>query len=367
MFTRRLHLISSLCSVAVLVLSASATADEFRFDCGTGNSPVMEGFNRLTADEVYDASRGYGWLGGRPTHVEFRRPVRNMRLRGSLSDQLLQEAYDNHRNPLNRDGVMSRQDIGFRLDVPDGVYRVGVTLGSLTNAIGSIDLSVNNELVAEQLAVWAPGGYRMLDRTPAGWWTRYRTTVDVTDGVIRIDWKKNQQHYDAQMAEQATWETPYAQWYHSTPVLQDPPYHYIGYPFAGHSIMAIEVTSYRPGPVELVDGKLRLTARIESSALQNAIDQFNQQDFDAAVASLKDVREREAQVGKAVSLCGWPVASRRRSSRKSCPGQSRRCAPTSTRTPTSSVSPRSCPTPRSSTRRCRYTLTEEVAPKATTS
>lgn len=102
--------------------------------------------------------------------------------------------------------------------------RVAVTMGSLSTAIGSIDLSMNDELVAQQLAVWAPGGYRMLDVTPAGWWTTFRATVKVTDGAIQIDWKKNQQHYDAQMTKQATWETPYAKWYHATPVLQKPPY-----------------------------------------------------------------------------------------------------------------------------------------------
>ena len=260
----------------------------------------MEGFDRLTADELYDTSRGYGWLGGRPMHVEFRRPERNMQLRGSLSDQLLQEPYDEHRNPLNQDGVVSRQDIGFRLDLPNGIYRVSVTMGSLTSAIGSIDLFVNERLVAEQLAVWSPGGYRMLDRTPAGWWTTFRTTAEVTDGTIRINWKRNQAHYDAQMAEQATWETPYAQWYHSTPVLQDPPYHCIGYPFAGHSIMAIEVTPDRPGPVAMVDGALRLTEQIESPVLKRTIELFNQKEFEAAAKSLQDVRERRAQVAKAV-------------------------------------------------------------------
>lgn len=259
----RRSLISSLVFAFLLAPSTLASATEVHFDCGTDSSPVLRGFERLTADEVYNTSRGYGWLGGRPMHVEFRRPERNMQLRGSLSDQLLQEPYDEHRNPLNRDGVVSRQDIGFRLDLPNAIYRVSVTMGSLTNAIGSIDLSVNGALVAEQLAVWSPGGYRMLDRTPAGWWTTFRTTAEVTDGAIRINWKKNQAHYDAQMAEQATWETPYAQWYHSTPVLQDPPYHYIGYPFAGHSIMAIEVTPYRPGPMAMVDGAMHGPLQVE--------------------------------------------------------------------------------------------------------
>jgi len=292
----------SLVLAFALIACAAGTASErvWRFDCGMPKSPVMQGYQRLSAGEAYSAARGYGWQGGDPRHLEFKRPVRKPRLRGSFGQLLLEHAYDNHRNPLNRDAVVSRRDIGFRLDLPNGTYRVGVTMGSLFQAIGSIDLSMNGRLVAEQLAVWAPGGYRMLDLTPAGWWTTFRATVEITDGVLRIGWKKNQQHYDTQMAEQTKWETPYAQWYHSTPVIQEPPYHYIGYPFVGHSIMAIEVTPYRPGPVEAVDGKLRLNTKIASPRLRTSVERYNTGRFDAAVAALREVREPTAQVAKAV-------------------------------------------------------------------
>ncbi|MHC4166472.1 MAG: hypothetical protein ACYSWQ_05905 [Planctomycetota bacterium] len=285
-----------------LVACAASKADNrvWRFDCGTPKSPVMQGYQRLSAGESYSATRGYGWQGGSTRHLEFKRPVRNPKLRGSFGQLLLEEAYDNHRNPLNRDGVVSRQDLGFRLDLPNGTYRVAVTMGSLFQTIGSIDLSMNDRLVAEQLAVWAPGGYRMLDITPAGWWTTFRATVEVTDGALQIDWKKNQQHYDAQMAEQATLETPYAKWYHSTPIIQKPPYDYIGYPFVGHSVMAIEITPHRPGPVSIVDGKLRLNTKIASPRLRTSIERYNAGRFEATEAALREVREPGAQVAKAV-------------------------------------------------------------------
>ena len=300
---KRVSAMVLVCASVLFAASQSpawASDKVWRFDCGMPQSPVMQGYRRLSADDTYSAARGYGWQEGNPRHLEFKRPVRDQKLRGSFGQLLLEEAYDSHRNPLNRDGVVSRQDIGFRLDLPNGTYRVGVTMGSLSQAIGSIDLSMNDRLVAEQLAVWAPGGYRMLDVTPAGWWTTFRATVEVTDGALRIDWKKNQRHYDAQMAEQATWETPYAQWYHRTPVLQEPPYHYIGYPFVGHSVMAIEVTPYRPGPVEWADGKLRLSENIDSPSLRTSVRQYNAGRFDAAVASLRNVEESQAQVARAV-------------------------------------------------------------------
>ncbi|UCF17404.1 MAG: hypothetical protein JSW59_08055, partial [Phycisphaerales bacterium] len=167
---------------------------------------------------------------------------------------------------------------------------------------GSIDLAVNNSLVAEQLAVWAPGGYRLLDRTPAGWWNTFRATIKVTAGTIRISWKKNQKHYDEQMAKQAAGKTPYAQWYHRVPIIQEPPYHYIGYPFVGHSVMAIEVVPYRPGPVEMIGGKLRLLQQIDSSALSEAIELYNDEDFDSALVALESVGASKALVAKAVVM-----------------------------------------------------------------
>ena len=296
------HITIAATSLFMIVATVQAQEGVWRFDCGTPKSPVAEGFQRLTAGQTYNKARGYGWEQSRPAGVEFRRPVRDRRLRGSAGQLLLEEAFDNHHNALNRDGVASRGDLTFRLDVPDGIYRVAITLGDLSKAIGSIDLSVNGSLVAEQLAVWAPGGYRLLDRTPAGWWNTFRSTVQVTDGTIRIALKKNQKHYDEQLAEQAAGETPYAQWYHRVPIIQEPPYHYIGYPFVGHSVMAIEVVPYKPGPIEMADGKLHLRQRIDSAALAEAIERYNAGDFDAALAGLERARAPREQVIKAVVM-----------------------------------------------------------------
>lgn len=294
----------TIATVGLFMIFAAAQAQEnvWRFDCGMPKSPVAEGYQRLAAGQTYNKARGYGWERGKPVHVEFRRPVRDSKLRGSAGQLLLEEAYDNHRDALNRDGVVSRGDLGFRLDVPNGTYRVVITMGDLSQAIGSIDLAVNNELVAGQLAVWAPGGYRLLDRTPAGWWNAFRTTVKVTDGAIQITWKKNQKHYDDQMAEQAAGETPYAQWYHRVPIIQEPPYNYIGYPFVGHSVVAIEVMPYRPGPVEMIDGKLQLDRRIDSTALTEAIRRYNAGGFDTALAALAKAGTPREQIARAVVM-----------------------------------------------------------------
>ena len=87
--------------------------------------------------------------------------------------------------------------------------------------------------------------------------------------------------------------------------LQDSPYHYIGYPFAGHSIMAIEVTLYWPGPVEIVYGKLKLYQPINSSALRRSIEEFNAGRFDTAAVLLKGIRKPEAQVANKAVVGLW--------------------------------------------------------------
>lgn len=286
--------------LATLTLSClNLYGQPIRLDCSTPTSPVMQGYQRLTADDTYSAGRGFGWVGGVPTHLEFSRPKRDLSLRGSNAQMLIEEPYDLHRNPLNRDAVVSRSDLSFRADVPNGSYRVTITMGDLAREIGSIDLAINHQAVADQLAVWAPGGYRMLDRTPSGWWTTFRATIEVTDGAIRINWKQNQSHYDTELAAQKTWKTPYARWYHATPIIQEPPYHYIGYPFTHHSVMAIEISPNQAAPIEIINGQLALTQPVQSPALAQTIKHYNAGHFDAAIVALQNIAEPNAQLARA--------------------------------------------------------------------
>lgn len=76
----------------------------------------MSGYQRLTTGDDYNTSQGYGWQGDRPTHMEFRRPVRTLKLRELFGQWLLEEAYDNYRKAMTR--TACSQDIGFRLYVP---------------------------------------------------------------------------------------------------------------------------------------------------------------------------------------------------------------------------------------------------------
>ena len=273
---------------ATLVMFCSDLAlAQWRFDCGKADSPIAEGYSHLTSGDQYNASRRYGWVSGDTESVEF--------------------GEHENRTDLNGDAVRCADDLTFRADVPNGAYRVRLTLGDLTKALGSIDVYFNDRLVGEHVAAWRPGSYRGFDLEPAGWWVTVRATVDVTDGVIRITMKKNQTFHDEQLAEQKTWETPFARWYHRKPVRTEPPYSFIGYPFAGNSVMSIEIVPHEPGPVIGNSDQLRLVDDIDSPALKAAIKKYNQRDFSGAVEAIERVSEAEAQVAKAVVslwLCG---------------------------------------------------------------
>ena len=58
---RQTLFILGLMPVVILVLITLAIATEFRFDCGTNDSPAMNGYPRLIA--VHNISQGL-WLAG---------------------------------------------------------------------------------------------------------------------------------------------------------------------------------------------------------------------------------------------------------------------------------------------------------------
>jgi hypothetical protein len=275
----------------------------WQFDCGTADSPVMAGYARLTASEQYDPGRGYGWETPAARGLVFPEPTPNPEWRGSWGQAaMLAYITQECRNNLNMDGVVCEGDLKFRMDVPNGRYRVRVTIGDMSRALGSIDVSYNDRLAGSHVAVWSASSYRMFDQTPGPWWKTIRKTLDVTDGTVRIALSKNQSYYDQQLAVQKAEKTPYAQWYHATPIVQTPPYVFIGCPFVHNSIMAIEVVPDAPAPVvgDNDSDRIRLTRRIDSPALGDAVEKYNRREFDAALKALEGVNETDAQVAKAL-------------------------------------------------------------------
>jgi hypothetical protein len=290
----------SLAAIAFLAMGTVSFGESWLFDCGTDSSAVMKGYQKLTADDAYDSARGFGWETRSANSIEFGPCVSNPEFRGSYGRPTeLSEWLHEERNALSSDGVVSDDELIFRIDVPPGAYRVTAVIGDMSQAIGSMDVSINGKMAEEHAAAWAVGCYRLLHVNPAGWWTPVRATAEAKDGAIRIALKKNQSDYDKQMAEQAAWETPYAQWYHKTPVLTEPPYYFIGFPFVHNSVMAIEIKPAAPPIVECANDKLSLSKPVDSPSLDYAIAAFNKKDFLNSLAALPKIKEPEAQAAKA--------------------------------------------------------------------
>jgi Beta-agarase/YXIM esterase-like, galactose-binding domain-like/Matrixin len=96
----------------------------FALDFGTTTSPVAAGYIRATSDDTYTLSRGYGWQGG---------PVRSVD-RGILS-------------ALTRDFVATPKST-FAIDLPNGPYRVTVTVGDATRAHEGMGIFLEGKQVA---------------------------------------------------------------------------------------------------------------------------------------------------------------------------------------------------------------------------
>jgi len=287
--------LSVLLALSIASASAASVAEVKRFDCGTADSPVMAGCERLTAEDLYSEAKGYGWESTAGRSVEFKNP-------GPLNPNWRprEEAFSDNVTDLNRDAVVGEEDLVFRADVPDGSYRVTVTIGDMSKATGSMDVYVNDELAGAHVAAWTPGGYRAPLQYQYGWWTYVRKTVDVEDGYVRIKVNRNQTYYDEQMAEQMTWENPLGAWYPQQAGTKNPPYNYIGWPFVHNSVMGIDIVPDVPAPVVGEDDKLGLTGRIELPALLEAVELFNERNFEGSLAALSRVREPDAQAARAI-------------------------------------------------------------------
>lgn len=94
---------------AALAVSALAAAEarEHRFDFGNG--PLAEGCQRVLGSTTYTAERGFGWTSG-----------------GGF-----QERDRGGPNPLLSDMIWSARPATFRVDLPDGIYRIAITTGDM--------------------------------------------------------------------------------------------------------------------------------------------------------------------------------------------------------------------------------------------
>ncbi|MFC1734603.1 hypothetical protein ACFL1X_00695 [Candidatus Hydrogenedentota bacterium] len=301
--------------VGALLISSSVLGAPLKkyYDCGTAKSPVMKGYKRLTPGDMYSKTQGYGWestgLKASVTTPQAMLKAHPMLKGGAEPGQMFGD-WKKFLNAMRRDAISSAGDMVFRVDVPNGVYRVGAVVGDMSECMGSMTITINGEKVAENVASWSPGSWgagnhRRIMMEPWGWWNPVKRTVEVKDGVIRIKVSKDQSIYDAFIAkqeiEEPAWSTRMAEesgedepyWRVG---IHEAPYYYCGWPFVRNSLTAIEVSSYVEAPVVAEKGKLKVTSDAASSKVEDAIKKFNKKDVAGALKALKGDKSVEGAI-----------------------------------------------------------------------
>ena len=152
---------------------------------GSADSPVETGYTQVTDKMPYDSQRGFGWE-TKDVQAQVVKDIPDGK--GFLSDIIYNYALSQF-NDLNSDSVVSKDDLVFRADMPNGTYRVTVVIGDMAQAIGSIDLAINGQTIEKNVAAWhigmkGPGNHRRMLQDPFGWWNPVCATVEVKDGSL---------------------------------------------------------------------------------------------------------------------------------------------------------------------------------------
>ena len=168
--------------VVASVLSSVARA-ELRFDFGTENSPVAEGSERVTGNTRYSADRGHGWESSGQAGFDTSQPgdIPRFAYRGFISQP---RHYQQFSTPLRRDGVESTQEMVFRVDVPNGEYRIHVIVGHLVEPLESLWVDCNEKTVGRNIAA-----AHRLDRNRGpgfGFFHNVRFTIVADEGFLRF-------------------------------------------------------------------------------------------------------------------------------------------------------------------------------------
>jgi len=296
--------------VPALATAESAVAIPAFFDFGPGDGAVEENYIAIAPDGQYDAESGFGFLDG--PHTGFDSRKEDYSVWGPRSPEMHVE---NNATPLLVDGVRSDRELTFRVDVPNGVYRVTAVLGDLVNPMGSVSLYANGELVEKNLR-FRHGHYRIMSGTAKrsnrgvpnqwGFYDRVRFTVAASEGRIVLKVTGDQSDYDRLMAEQQDMPKP-ASWLDGR-VRQEmvPPYWDVGEPFLYAPILGLEIRKHVPAPVTSPEfGKLAYDGG--SQGVADAVAAFNDKNFQEALAGVKRGAAEDPLAAALVAMwvAGW--------------------------------------------------------------
>ncbi len=163
-----------------------STLPTFRFDLGAENSPVALGYTQVSPKTIYSAQRKFGWLNSSPEAFDIAKPMEDPSWL-QPSGQVVPENYLIHKehSELTRDGVSSKQDLVFQVDVPNGSYDVAITLGRLDRPVCSLQVLINDKLEATDFDAKHWVERKRPDRQ-YGFPRSLRRTVTVENGRMQI-------------------------------------------------------------------------------------------------------------------------------------------------------------------------------------
>jgi hypothetical protein len=302
----------SLVGSAIVRGGAAYGFETMLFDMGTDDSPLAEGYIRITAETTYSPQLGYGWTTAGHTSFTTQTPEREQHWH-VFRDIL----YDRNVTPFNRDGVEGGEVMNFQIDLPPGKYHVVATIGNMLDPLGSISIYSNDELIAENLAPYAIKGRNPWDILFYGFYLPVRFDVDISGGKLSLSLRGDQSEYDAWLEENPL--SPRDSWLVPGRVKgkrSEGPGH-LWLPFERNSIMGIEVHEYRPKPFAMTDGELTfdpagVPADVSANgvrALSQVAELFNQGDFAEAEALLDAIEDNALGYARAVAyawLAGHP-------------------------------------------------------------
>ncbi|WP_144008847.1 tetratricopeptide repeat protein [Pedobacter africanus] len=111
-----------------LLCCSPAVKNSYLYDMGTAGSPVEKGYTGVQPATIYSKERGYGWI--------------------NKPEAAFDTLAGKWNNDLNRDGVLAKDSLIFRADLPNGDYLLTLTLGDNSEKPLKQSVYCNNELIA---------------------------------------------------------------------------------------------------------------------------------------------------------------------------------------------------------------------------
>jgi hypothetical protein len=120
-------------------------------DAGTSESPVLPGFKRLTPEDAWDATRGYGWLENTP-QADNREPEPLRNPSTSVGPQDI--------DALQQDFVLDRRQATLRIAIPPGHHTAYLLTGDAHRPTANVTVSSRGQQLAETGGTYAAGVFK---------------------------------------------------------------------------------------------------------------------------------------------------------------------------------------------------------------